>query len=68
MATAGAAKLWAVVQGLLASVPWPHIHDSEKGLLETIWLLMASVVTVPAVCKLPGGSPVLGFLVRACGP
>ena len=35
---------------------------SPQGLLETLWLLLTSVVVVPAVCKLPGGSPVLGFL------
>lgn len=45
-----------------SKLPFPHIHDSEKGLLETIWLLLASVVMVPLVCKIPGGSPVLGFL------
>lgn len=44
-------------------LPLPHIHESEKGLLETIWLLLASVVAVPLICKIPGGSPVLGFLV-----
>lgn len=46
-----------------SKLPLPHIHDSEKGLLETIWLLLASVVMVPLICKIPGGSPVLGFLV-----
>ena len=35
---------------------------AAQGLLETIWLLFTSVLVVPAVCKLPGGSPVLGFL------
>lgn len=43
-------------------LPHIHIHDSEKGLLETIWLLLASVIAVPLICKIPGGSPVLGFL------
>ncbi|KAL6766161.1 hypothetical protein ACKKBG_A34940 [Auxenochlorella protothecoides x Auxenochlorella symbiontica] len=59
---AGAAL--AVGRGLVAGLPWPHIHihDSEKGLLETIWLLLSSVITVPLICKLPGGSAVLGFL------
>ena len=45
-------------------LPFPHVHPGEEGLLETIWLLLASVVTVPLICKIPGGSPVLGFLVR----
>jgi hypothetical protein len=43
-----------------------HINPAEQGLLETIWLLLTSIVCVPAVCKfIPGGSPVLGYLVRA---
>lgn len=38
----------------------------KNGLLETIWLLAASVVVVPLVVRgLPGGTPVLGFLVNA---
>ncbi|PSC73360.1 K(+) efflux antiporter chloroplastic-like [Micractinium conductrix] len=63
-AAAGAARLWAVAAELVGRLPLPHIHihDSEKGLLESIWLLLASVITVPLICKLPGGSPVLGFL------
>lgn len=41
-----------------------HIGPAEQGLLETIWLLLTSIVCVPAVCKfIPGGSPVLGYLV-----
>ena len=45
-----------------------HINDAERGLLETIYLLLTSIVCVPAVCKLiPGGSPVLGYLVRGRG-
>lgn len=55
-------KWWDVITGLVSRLPFPHIHKSEEGLLETIWLLLASVLTVPLVCKLPGGSPVLGFL------
>lgn len=55
-------KLWSAALGLFKRLPLPHIHESEAGLLETIWLLLASVITVPLVCKLPGGSPVLGFL------
>ncbi|PRW61490.1 K(+) efflux antiporter chloroplastic-like [Chlorella sorokiniana] len=61
-AAAAAARLWAVAANLVSKLPLPHIHDSEKGLLETIWLLLASVVMVPLICKIPGGSPVLGFL------
>jgi len=61
-AAATASKLWAIAAELVGRIPLPHIHESEKGILETIWLLLASVLTVPLVCKLPGGSPVLGFL------
>jgi hypothetical protein len=43
-----------------------HIGAAERGLLETIYLLLTSIVCVPAVCKLiPGGSPVLGYLVSS---
>jgi monovalent cation:proton antiporter-2 (CPA2) family protein len=61
-AAAAAARLWAVAADLASRLPLPHVHESEKGILETIWLLLASVITVPLVCKIPGGSPVLGFL------
>ncbi|KAL4445002.1 hypothetical protein ABPG77_004052, partial [Micractinium sp. CCAP 211/92] len=61
-AAAAAQRLWAVAVELVHRLPLPHIHESEQGLLETIWLLLASVVAVPAICKIPGGSPVLGFL------
>ena len=62
MVGARLAAVWEGVSSVLAKVPLPHVHESEKGILETIWLLMASVIFVPIVCKLPGGSPVLGFL------
>lgn len=62
MVGAKLAAVWEGVSSVLAKVPLPHVHESEKGILETIWLLMASVIFVPLVCKLPGGSPVLGFL------
>ena len=52
------------VLGALKQLPWPEIPHGEEGLIESVWLLLTSVVTVPLVCKLPGGSPVLGFLVR----
>lgn len=62
----GVVQLWGVASALVKSLPWPHIHDSEKGLLQAMQLLLASVFAVPLICKLPGGSPVLGFLVRGC--
>jgi hypothetical protein len=61
-------SLIAAVQGVGAAIAdriGPiHIGAAERGLLETIYLLLTSIVCVPAVCKLiPGGSPVLGYLV-----
>lgn len=53
--------------GALKQIPLPEIPHGEEGLIESVWLLLTSVVVVPLVCKLPGGSPVLGFLVSA-GP
>ena len=49
--------------GLMDKVPFPEVPHGEEGLIETLWLLLTSVIAVPLVCKLPGGSPVLGFLV-----
>jgi hypothetical protein len=49
---------------LVARLPLPEVPHGEEGLFESIWLLLTSVITVPLVCMLPGGSPVLGFLVR----
>lgn len=51
-----------MVQRVLNKIPIPETLKHEQGLLATIWLLLTSVVVVPAVCKIPGGSPVLGFL------
>ena len=57
-------QLKARFQALVGALPLPDIPHGEEGLYESIWLLLTSVITVPLVCKLPGGSPVLGFLVR----
>lgn len=38
-----------------------HAHD-ESGLMDVLFLLGTSVLAVPLISKLPGGSPVLGFL------
>lgn len=54
-------KLAAAIDRL----PFPEVPHGEEGLIETLWLLLTSVIAVPLVCKLPGGSPVLGFLVRS---
>lgn len=37
-------------------------HHAESGLQDVLVLLGTSVLAVPLVSKLPGGSPVLGFL------
>jgi len=37
--------------------------EAESGLTDTLWLLATSVVVVPLISKMPGGSPVLGFLL-----
>ena len=40
------------------------MHEGEKGVVEAIWLLFSSCICVPLVVKmLPGGSPVLGYLL-----
>ena len=54
------------LQGLKDRLPLPEVPHGEHALVETIWILAASVVCVPVVCSIPGGSAVLGFLVRAC--
>ena len=40
-----------------------HGHGAGAGMMDVITLLATSVIAVPIVSKLPGGSPVLGFLV-----
>ncbi|BDA44544.1 probable glutathione-regulated potassium-efflux system protein KefB at C-terminar half [Coccomyxa sp. Obi] len=57
-----AEKAKAAVLSLLSHIPLPEIPHGEEGLFESIYLLLTSVIVVPLVCKLPGGSPVLGFL------
>ncbi len=61
----GGVQAKEAVVGALKQLPWPEIPHGEEGLIESVWLLLTSVVVVPLVCKLPGGSPVLGFLVRS---
>ncbi|KZV37109.1 K(+) efflux antiporter 2, chloroplastic [Dorcoceras hygrometricum] len=38
------------------------INEEEASLFDMLWLLLASVVFVPLFLKIPGGSPVLGYL------
>ena len=51
---------------LVKKLPLPPIPHGTEGLIETIWLLLTSVIAVPLISKIPGGSPVLGFLVSSC--
>ncbi|CAN1237011.1 K(+) efflux antiporter 2, chloroplastic [Linum grandiflorum] len=38
------------------------INEEEASLIDMLWLLLASVIFVPIFQKIPGGSPVLGYL------
>ncbi|KAK9202358.1 hypothetical protein WN944_017568 [Citrus x changshan-huyou] len=40
----------------------PDINEEEASLFDVLWLLLASVIFVPIFQKIPGGSPVLGYL------
>ncbi|KAF4386740.1 hypothetical protein F8388_006695 [Cannabis sativa] len=40
----------------------PIVNEEEASLFDMLWLLLASVVFVPIFQKIPGGSPVLGYL------
>ncbi|EPS70206.1 hypothetical protein M569_04551, partial [Genlisea aurea] len=46
---------------LIKMLPQEEIHE-EASLFDMLWLLLASVVFVPLFQKIPGGSPVLGYL------
>ncbi|KAF5744359.1 K+ efflux antiporter 1 [Tripterygium wilfordii] len=50
------------VKKLLAKLPQQEINEEEASLFDMLWLLLASVVFVPIFQKIPGGSPVLGYL------
>ncbi|CAN1131404.1 K(+) efflux antiporter 2, chloroplastic [Linum perenne] len=55
-------KLSKKVKQLLAKIPHQEIKEEEASLFDMLWLLLASVVFVPIFQKIPGGSPVLGYL------
>ncbi|CAG9467628.1 unnamed protein product [Pedinophyceae sp. YPF-701] len=44
----------------LAKLPVPHM---EPGMADVLVLLATSIVSVPLISRIPGGGPVLGFLV-----
>ncbi|THG04569.1 hypothetical protein TEA_028229 [Camellia sinensis var. sinensis] len=39
-----------------------RVNEEEASLFDMLWLLLASVIFVPIFQKIPGGSPVLGYL------
>ncbi|KAF9599999.1 hypothetical protein IFM89_002472 [Coptis chinensis] len=47
---------------LIARIPHQEINEEEASLFDMLWLLLASVIFVPLFQKIPGGSPVLGYL------
>ncbi|KAL6499294.1 K(+) efflux antiporter 2, chloroplastic [Orobanche hederae] len=55
-------KLPAKMKKLMEMLPHQEVNDEEASLLDMLWLLLASVIFVPIFQKIPGGSPVLGYL------
>ncbi|XP_077223267.1 K(+) efflux antiporter 2, chloroplastic-like [Tasmannia lanceolata] len=50
------------VKKLIEMLPHQEINEEEASLFDMLWLLLASVIFVPIFQKIPGGSPVLGYL------
>ncbi|KAL2233918.1 K(+) efflux antiporter 2, chloroplastic [Sesamum indicum] len=55
-------KLPAKMKKLMEILPHQEITEEEASLFDMLWLLLASVIFVPTFQKIPGGSPVLGYL------
>ncbi|KAL1200010.1 K(+) efflux antiporter 2 [Cardamine amara subsp. amara] len=55
-------KLPKRLKKLLEMLPQQEVNEEEASLLDVLWLLLASVIFVPLFQKIPGGSPVLGYL------
>ncbi|EOA19843.1 hypothetical protein CARUB_v10000089mg [Capsella rubella] len=55
-------KLPKRIKKLLEMFPQQEVNEEEASLLDVVWLLLASVIFVPLFQKIPGGSPVLGYL------
>ncbi|XP_011035891.1 PREDICTED: K(+) efflux antiporter 2, chloroplastic-like [Populus euphratica] len=55
-------KLPKRVKKLMAMLPHQEMNEEEASLFDVLWLLLASVIFVPIFQKIPGGSPVLGYL------
>ncbi|XVE73893.1 hypothetical protein DITRI_Ditri11bG0155200 [Diplodiscus trichospermus] len=47
---------------IVAMLPHQEMNEEEASLFDVLWLLLASVIFVPIFQKIPGGSPVLGYL------
>ncbi|KAE8703681.1 K(+) efflux antiporter 1 [Hibiscus syriacus] len=47
---------------LVALLPHQETNEEEASLFDKLWLLLASVIFVPIFQKIPGGSPVFGYL------
>uniref|UniRef100_A0A2N9HFD3 RCK N-terminal domain-containing protein n=1 Tax=Fagus sylvatica TaxID=28930 RepID=A0A2N9HFD3_FAGSY len=50
------------IRKLIATLPHQEVKEEEASLFDMLWLLLASVIFVPIFQKIPGGSPVLGYL------
>ncbi|KAJ0797603.1 putative regulator of K+ conductance, cation/H+ exchanger, NAD(P)-binding domain superfamily [Helianthus annuus] len=55
-------KLPEKVKKIIEMLPHQEINEEEASLFDVLWLLLGSVIFVPIFQKLPGGSPVLGYL------
>ncbi|KAK9273339.1 hypothetical protein L1049_018148 [Liquidambar formosana] len=50
------------IKKLIEMLPHQEMNEEEASLFDMLWLLLASVIFVPIFQKIPGGSPVLGYL------
>ncbi|CAN6269806.1 unnamed protein product [Urochloa humidicola] len=50
------------VKRLIELLPHQEVNEEEASLFDVLYLLLASVIFVPLFQKIPGGSPVLGYL------
>ncbi|KAF8769312.1 hypothetical protein HU200_006827 [Digitaria exilis] len=50
------------VKKLIELLPHQEVNEEEASLFDLLYLLLASVIFVPLFQKIPGGSPVLGYL------
>ncbi|KAI3741288.1 hypothetical protein L1987_58960 [Smallanthus sonchifolius] len=55
-------KIPEKVKKIIEMLPHQEINEEEASLFDMLWLLLGSVIFVPIFQKLPGGSPVLGYL------